>query len=118
MSCNRTRPLLETPATTSCFSVSTDALLWRLVNLNLLSHGERSALASHPELLAEGPLAELLGEVLGEVTDGGFTPDQLPQIAAVMAEEGASFGRMLREPAAREAFGAFMEKRHPDFSKV
>ena len=43
---------------------------------------------------------------------------QLPQIAAVMAEEGASFGRMLREPAAREAFGAFMEKRHPDFSKV
>jgi enoyl-CoA hydratase/carnithine racemase len=35
-----------------------------------------------------------------------------------MAEEGASFGRMLREPAAREAFGAFMEKRKPDFSKV
>ena len=43
---------------------------------------------------------------------------QLPQIAAVMAEEGASFGRMLREPPAREPFGAFMEKRHPDFSKV
>ncbi len=35
-----------------------------------------------------------------------------------MDEEGASFGRMLREPAAREAFGAFMEKRKPDFSKV
>jgi enoyl-CoA hydratase/carnithine racemase len=35
-----------------------------------------------------------------------------------MAEEGASFGRMLREPAAREAFGAFMEKRRPDFSKL
>jgi enoyl-CoA hydratase/carnithine racemase len=35
-----------------------------------------------------------------------------------MAEEGASFGRMLREPAAREAFTAFMEKRKPDFSKV
>ncbi|NMM78885.1 enoyl-CoA hydratase [Acidovorax sp. SRB_24] len=33
-----------------------------------------------------------------------------------MAEEGASFGRMLREPAAREAFTAFMEKRRPDFS--
>ena len=28
-----------------------------------------------------------------------------------MAEEGASFGRMLREPAAREAFAAFMDKR-------
>lgn len=34
-----------------------------------------------------------------------------------MQEEGASFSRMLREPAAREAFTAFMEKRKPDFSK-
>ena len=33
-----------------------------------------------------------------------------------MAEEGASFGRMLGEPAAREAFGAFMQRRKPDFS--
>jgi enoyl-CoA hydratase/carnithine racemase len=41
---------------------------------------------------------------------------QAPQVLAVMAEEGASFGRMLREPAAREAFGAFMAKRKPDFS--
>lgn len=43
---------------------------------------------------------------------------QAAQVQAVMAEEGASFGRMLREPAAREAFGAFMERRKPDFSKV
>ena len=43
---------------------------------------------------------------------------QAAQITAQMGEEGASFGRMLREPAAREAFGAFMEKRKPDFSKV
>lgn len=35
-----------------------------------------------------------------------------------MAEEGASFGRMLREPAAKEAFSAFLEKRAPDFSRV
>jgi len=35
-----------------------------------------------------------------------------------MDEEGQSFGRMLREPAAREAFGAFMEKRKPNFSKL
>jgi len=35
-----------------------------------------------------------------------------------MDEEGASFGRMLGEPAAKEAFGAFMEKRKPDFSKI
>lgn len=43
------------------------------------------------------------------------------QTAAVLeriAEEGASFGRMLAEPAAREAFTAFMEKRRPDFSAV
>ena len=43
------------------------------------------------------------------------------QLAAVqerMGEEGASFRRMLGEPAAREAFTAFMEKRKPDFSKV
>jgi enoyl-CoA hydratase/carnithine racemase len=40
------------------------------------------------------------------------------EVNARMAEEGTSFGRMLREPAAKEAFGAFMEKRKPDFSKV
>ena len=39
-------------------------------------------------------------------------------LAARMAEEGASFGRMLHEPAAREAFAAFMAKRTPDFSNV
>ncbi|WP_353234688.1 enoyl-CoA hydratase [Diaphorobacter ruginosibacter] len=33
-------------------------------------------------------------------------------------EEAASFGRMLGEPAAREALTAFMEKRAPDFSKL
>ncbi|HEX9720360.1 MAG TPA: enoyl-CoA hydratase [Ramlibacter sp.] len=35
-----------------------------------------------------------------------------------MADEGQSFSRLLAEPAAREAFGAFMEKRTPDFSKL
>ena len=43
---------------------------------------------------------------------------QASLVAQQISEEGASFGRMLREPAAREAFGAFMEKRKPDFSKV
>ena len=43
---------------------------------------------------------------------------QAAQVMAQMGEEGASFGRMLREPAAREAFSAFMEKRKPDFSKL
>jgi enoyl-CoA hydratase/carnithine racemase len=35
-----------------------------------------------------------------------------------MAAEGEQFRRMLREPAAREAFAAFMEKRKPDFSRL
>jgi enoyl-CoA hydratase/carnithine racemase len=43
---------------------------------------------------------------------------QQAQVLAVMAEEGQSFGRMLREPAAREAFSAFIQKRKPDFSQV
>jgi enoyl-CoA hydratase/carnithine racemase len=43
---------------------------------------------------------------------------QTQLILQQMAEEGQSFARMLGEPAAKEAFGAFMEKRKPDFSKV
>ncbi|WP_313075652.1 enoyl-CoA hydratase [Melaminivora sp.] len=42
------------------------------------------------------------------------------QAAAVrerMREEGASFARLMAGPAAREAFSAFMQKRHPDFSR-
>ena len=41
-----------------------------------------------------------------------------PLLAERLAEEGVSFGRMLAEPAAREAFTAFMQKRKPDFSQV
>ncbi len=40
------------------------------------------------------------------------------QILAVIDDEAAVFGRMMGEPAAREAFGAFLEKRKPDFSKL
>jgi enoyl-CoA hydratase/carnithine racemase len=43
---------------------------------------------------------------------------QAAQVLAVMADEGQSFGRMLGEPAAREAFAAFMERRKPDFSAL
>ena len=42
---------------------------------------------------------------------------QQAQVLQRMDEEGALFGRMLHEPAAREAFAAFAEKRKPDFSK-
>jgi len=40
------------------------------------------------------------------------------KVLALIDEEAASFGRMMGEPAAREAFAAFMEKRRPDFSKL
>jgi len=62
--------------------------------------------------LAAKPLSSLIETK--RLMKGGQQADVL----ARMAEEGQSFGRMLREPAAREAFSAFMEKRKPDFSKV
>jgi enoyl-CoA hydratase/carnithine racemase len=43
---------------------------------------------------------------------------QQEAVVQQMDLEGAAFSRMLREPAAREAFTAFIEKRRPDFSKV
>ncbi len=42
---------------------------------------------------------------------------QADQVAAQMDEESISFRKLMREPAAREAFASFMEKRKPDFSK-
>ena len=44
--------------------------------------------------------------------------NQQAAVLQQMADEGASFGRMLGEPAAKEAFGAFMDKRKPDFSRL
>ena len=62
--------------------------------------------------LADKPLSSLV-ETKRLMKKGQAAP-----VLAQMAEEGSSFGRMLREPAAREAFTAFMEKRRPDFSKL
>ena len=42
----------------------------------------------------------------------------MAQVLTTMREEGEIFGRMLHEPAAKEAFTAFLEKRHPDFTKL
>jgi enoyl-CoA hydratase/carnithine racemase len=42
---------------------------------------------------------------------------QQDRVVQQMDQEGRLFSRMLVEPAAKEAFGAFMEKRKPDFSK-
>ncbi|MCZ2103235.1 MAG: enoyl-CoA hydratase [Burkholderiales bacterium] len=41
---------------------------------------------------------------------------QTEQVLAQMQRESREFARLMREPAAREAFSAFLEKRKPDFS--
>ncbi|NCP83229.1 MAG: enoyl-CoA hydratase [Comamonadaceae bacterium CG_4_9_14_0_8_um_filter_57_21] len=43
---------------------------------------------------------------------------QASLVATHMAEEADIFGRLLTEPAAREAFGAFLEKRKPNFENL
>ncbi|MBT9505264.1 enoyl-CoA hydratase [Rhodoferax sp.] len=74
---------------------------------------EAAALAQRQaQKLAAKPLSSLIE------TKRLMKKGQVNIVAERMAEEGASFGRLLREPAAREAFTAFMEKRKPDFSKV
>ncbi len=74
---------------------------------------EANALAqSQARKLAAKPLSALME------TKRLMKKGNTAAVAERMAEEGASFGRMLKEPAAREAFTAFMEKRRPDFSKV
>ena len=62
--------------------------------------------------LAAKPLSSLLE------TKRLMKAGQAALVQKQMNEEAASFGRMLTEPAAKEAFGAFMEKRKPDFSKL
>jgi enoyl-CoA hydratase/carnithine racemase len=60
--------------------------------------------------LAAKPLASLIE------TKRLMKKGQMAQVLAQMSEEGESFARLLQEPAAKEAFTAFLEKRKPDFS--
>jgi len=83
-----------------------------LIN-RIVPPSEANALAQmQAQKLAAKPLSALLE------TKRLLKKGNAAQIAERMAEEGASFARMLSEPAAREAFTAFIEKRRPDFSKV
>ena len=75
--------------------------------------GEAAALAQRQaQKLAAKPIGSLIE------TKRLMKLEQADVVAQRMAEEGASFARMLREPAAREAFAAFMEKRRPDFASL
>lgn len=62
--------------------------------------------------LAAKPIASLIE------TKRLLKKGQMEQVLARIDEEAVSFGRMLGEPSAKEAFTAFMEKRKPDFSKL
>ena len=88
------------------------ALEMCLVN-RIVPPAEANALAQRQaQKLAAKPLSSLVE------TKRLMKKGQASVVAERMAEEGVSFGRMLKEPAAREAFGAFMAKRKPDFSKL
>jgi enoyl-CoA hydratase/carnithine racemase len=62
--------------------------------------------------LAAKPLSSLLE------TKRLMKMGQAQMVQKQMNEEAVLFGRMLKEPAAKEAFSAFMEKRKPDFTKL
>ena len=65
---------------------------------------------SQAKKLAAKPLSSLME------TKRLMKAGQSEQLLARIAEEAQSFGRMLQEAAAKEAFSAFLEKRKPDFS--
>ena len=69
---------------------------------------------------AQAQARKLAGKPISSLTETKrlMKKGQATLVAQQMAEEGASFGRMLSEPAAKEAFTAFMERRKPDFSRI
>ena len=88
------------------------ALEMGLIN-RIVPPAEANALAQRQALkLAAKPMTSLME------TKRLMKKGNAGMVAERMAEEGVSFGRMLQEPAAREAFSAFMEKRRPDFSAL
>ena len=87
------------------------ALAMGLVN-RVLPPAEVNAFAlAQARKLTTKPMSSLLE--IKRLMKSGLTP----LIKSQMVEEGVSFARMLKEPAAKEAFTAFLEKRKPDFSR-
>ena len=88
------------------------ALEMGLIN-RIVPPAEVNALAQRQaQKLAAKPLSSLIE------TKRLMKKSNAPLLADRIAEEGVSFGRMLAEPAAREAFTAFIQKRKPDFSQI
>ncbi len=83
-----------------------------LVN-RIVPPSEANALAQRQAAkLAAKPLSSLIA------TKQLMKQGQRDAVLRQMDAEGERFGRLLREPAAREAFAAFMDKRKPDFAKL
>ena len=93
------------------FSAET-ALEIGLVN-RIVPPGEVNALAQQQaKKLSAKPLTSVI-ETKRLMKKSGAS-----EVTERIGYESASFGRMLQEPAAREAFTAFMQKRKPDFSSI
>ena len=75
---------------------------------------------SEAAALARRQAIKLASKPLGSVmaTKRLMKKSHADGVAERMQEEGAIFSRMLREPAAREAFTAFLEKRKPNFTTL
>ena len=91
---------------------ASEALAMGLVNEVLPAAGAIARARERAEALATRPLEALV------TTKRLMRAPVREACARAMASEGEHFRRMLREPAAREAFAAFMEKRKPDFSRL
>lgn len=83
-----------------------------LVNRVLLPTEANAYALMQARKLASKPMSSLLE------TKRLMKKGQASLVAQQMHDEGAVFGAMIGAPAAREAFGAFVEKRKPDFTKL
>ncbi len=88
------------------------ALAMGLVNRVVPAAEVNALVQTQARKLAGKPMSSLLE------TKRLMRKAQASLVAQQMADEGATFSRMLHEPAAREALTAFMEKRKPDFSRL
>jgi len=75
--------------------------------------------ASEVNALAQAQARKLAGKPMSSLLEIKrlLRKAQASLVAQQMADEGATFSRMLHEPPAREALTAFMEKRKPDLSR-
>jgi enoyl-CoA hydratase/carnithine racemase len=89
-----------------------DALTAGFVNRVLPVGDVNAAARAAAEKLAAKPLSAVM------VTKQLMKEAQRAQFLAHLEHEGETFRRVLGEPAAKEAFTAFVEKRKPDFSKL